>query len=302
MTFVFVLITFALIVAFASIKLVSQASVKIIERLGKFHKVANSGLNIIVPFIDKVRATLDLREQLIDIDPQSVITRDNVTMQVDCVIYWQVIDPVKTVYEIFNVRIGIQQLTISTIRSVIGEMDLDHTLSSREIINNKLRTSLDVATDKWGVKVIRVEVRNIIPPEDIRVTMEKQMTAERNRRAAILTAEGEKQSEILTAEGRKQAAIVSAEGEREKNILEAEGIASAKLKIAEAEAKSLQIVTEALEKTKSDPATYLIALKYIEALKKISDTPNKMVFMPYEATSVLSSLGTMKELFNETNK
>lgn len=302
MTFVFVLITFALIVAFASIKLVSQASVKIIERLGKFHKVANSGLNIIVPFIDKVRATLDLREQLIDIDPQSVITRDNVTMQVDCVIYWQVIDPVKTVYEIFNVRVGIQQLTISTIRSVIGEMDLDHTLSSREIINNKLRTSLDVATDKWGVKVIRVEVRNIIPPEDIRVTMEKQMTAERNRRAAILTAEGEKQSAILTAEGKKQAAIVSAEGERERNILEAEGIANAKLKIAEAEAKSLQIVTEALEKTKSDPATYLIALKYIEALKKISDTPNKMVFMPYEATSVLSSLGTMKELFNETNK
>ncbi len=302
MTFVFVLITFALIVAFASIKLVSQASVKIIERLGKFHKVANSGLNIIVPFIDKVRATLDLREQLIDIDPQSVITRDNVTMQVDCVIYWQVIDPVKTVYEIFNVRVGIQQLTISTIRSVIGEMDLDHTLSSREIINNKLRISLDVATDKWGVKVIRVEVRNIIPPEDIRVTMEKQMTAERNRRAAILTAEGEKQSAILTAEGKKQAAIVSAEGERERNILEAEGIANAKLKIAEAEAKSLQIVTEALEKTKSDPATYLIALKYIEALKKISDTPNKMVFMPYEATSVLSSLGTMKELFNETNK
>ncbi|MBQ6269807.1 MAG: SPFH/Band 7/PHB domain protein [Bacteroidetes bacterium] len=299
MTLIIALIIFALIVAFSTIKLVNQASVKIIERLGKFHKVAESGLNIIVPFIDKVRSTLDLREQLIDIDPQSVITRDNVTMQVDCVVYWQIIDPIKCVYEIFNVRVGIQQLTISTIRAVIGEMDLDHTLSSRETINNKLRSALDAATDKWGVKVIRVEVRNIIPPEDIRVTMEKQMTAERNRRAAILTAEGEKQSAILEAEGVKQSAIISAEGEKEKNILEAEGIATAKLKIAEAEAKALQVLTDALEKTKADPANYLIAIKYIEALKDISDNPNKMVFMPYEATGVLSSIGTLKELFEQ---
>ncbi len=300
MEFIFALILFVVIVAFASIKIVNQASVKVIERLGKFHKLAGSGLNVIVPFIDKVRATLDLREQLIDIDPQSVITRDNVTMQVDCVVYWQVIDPIKTIYEIFNVRIGIQQLTISTIRAVIGDLDLDHTLSSRETINTKLRGSLDAATDKWGVKVIRVEVRNIIPPEDIRVTMEKQMTAERNRRATILQAEGEKQSAILRAEGLKQSAIVSAEGEKQKNILEAEGVAEAKLKIAQAEAKSIEFVAESLKATGSNPASYLIALKYMESLKEIADNPEKTVFMPYEATGVLSSLGAMKEIFNQT--
>ncbi len=299
MTLIIALIIFVVIVAFSSVKVVNQASVKIIERLGKFHKLAQSGLNIIVPFIDKVRSTLDLREQLIDIDPQSVITRDNVTMQVDCVVYWQVIDPIKTVYEIFNVSVGIQQLTTSTIRSVIGEMDLDHTLSSREAINAKLRGVLDSATDKWGVKVIRVEVRNILPPEDIRVTMEKQMTAERNRRAVILTAEGEKQSAILTAEGNQQSAIISAEGEKRKRILEAEGVAEARLRVAEAEAKAIEIVSKSLASTKADPASYLIALKYIESLKDISDNPNKMVFMPYEATGVLSSIATIKELFNQ---
>ncbi len=283
MSLIVVILIFVVIVSISTIKVVNQASVKIIERLGKYHKLAESGLNVIVPFIDKVRSTLDLREQLIDIDPQSVITRDNVTMQVDCVIYWQVVEPIKTVYEIYNVRVGIQQLTISTIRAVIGEMDLDHTLSSREAINTKLRGVLDAATDKWGVKVIRVEVRNIIPPEDIRVTMEKQMTAERNRRATILLAEGEKQSAILRAEGEKQSAIVSAE---------------AKLRIAEAEAKSLEIITSALKtNSSSNPASYLIALKYIESLKEISDNPNKMVFMPYEATSLLSSIGSLKELF-----
>lgn len=298
MSLIVVLLIFVVIVSVSTIKVVNQASVKIIERLGKYHKLAESGLNIIVPFIDKVRSTLDLREQLIDIDPQSVITRDNVTMQVDCVIYWQVIDPIKTVYEIFNVRLGIQQLTISTIRAVIGEMDLDHTLSSREAINTKLRGVLDAATDKWGVKVIRVEVRNIIPPEDIRVTMEKQMTAERNRRATILLAEGEKQSAILRAEGEKQSAIISAEGEKQKNILEAEGVAEAKLRIAEAEAKSLEIITSALKASdNNNPTSYLIALKYIESLKEISDNPNKMVFMPYEATGILSSIGSLKELF-----
>ncbi|MFA6572252.1 MAG: paraslipin, partial [Bacteroidota bacterium] len=192
--FVVILLVFVLIIAASTIKVVSQATVKIIERLGKYHKVAESGLNIIVPFIDKVRATMDLREQLIDIQPQAVITRDNVTMEVDCVVYWQIVEPIKTVYEISNVRYGIEQMTQSSLRSVIGEMDLDHTLSGRDLINAKLRAALDQATDKWGVKVMRVEVRNIVPPEDIRVTMEKQMTAERNRRALILQAEGEKAS------------------------------------------------------------------------------------------------------------
>jgi len=308
-----IIILFVLIVAFSSIKVVSQASVKVIERLGKFHKLAQSGLNIIVPFIDKVRSTLDLREQLIDILPQAVITRDNVTMEVDCVVYWQIVDPIKAVYEIYNTRAGIEQLTVSILRAVIGDLDLDHTLSGRETINARLRGTLDQATDKWGVKVIRVELRNVIPPEDIRVTMEKQMTAERNRRAQILQAEGEKQSAILRAEGQKQSAIVSAEGQKESlilsaegmkrsNILNAEGQAEARIKVAEAEAEAIKLVTTTLQGTAKDPASYLIAMKYLESLKEIATNTQKTVFLPFETSGILSSLGSIKELFNDTTK
>jgi regulator of protease activity HflC (stomatin/prohibitin superfamily) len=304
---IFVLLFFVVVVAFSSIKMVSQATVKLIERLGKYHKTAESGLNIIIPFIDKVRATLDLREQLIDIDPQAVITRDNVTMEVDCVVYWQIIDPIKAVYEIYNIQQGIKQLTTSTIRSVIGDLDLDHTLSGRDTINVKLRTVLDGATDKWGIKVIRVELRNVMPPEDIRLTMEKQMTAERNKRALILQAEGEKQSQILKAEGLKQSAIVSAEGQREALVLQAEGQkqslilgaegqAEARLKIASAEKDAIKMISESVKDSKSDPAQYLIALKYLESLKDISANSGKIVFMPYEATGIMSSIGGIKEL------
>lgn len=291
---------FVFVVAISSIKMVSQASVKIIERLGKYHKTAESGLNIIVPFIDKVRATIDLREQLIDVEPQNVITRDNVTMEVDCVVYWQIIEPVKSVYEIYNVRVGIQQLAISSLRAVIGELDLDHTLSGRETINAKLRGNLDVATDKWGVKVLRVEVRNIVPPEDIRLTMEKQMTAERNRRASILLAEGEKQSQILKAEGQKQSAIVSAEGQKQSAILQAEGQAEARMRVANAEAEAIKLVANALKENGGDPSSYLIALKYLESLKDISVNSNKLVFMPFEASGALGSLSAIKEIFKES--
>ena len=299
---IIVIIIFGLILAASTIKIVSQASVKIIERLGKFHKTAESGLNIIVPFIDKVRATIDIREQIIDILPQDVITRDNVTMQVNCVVYFQITDPIKSVYEISNLRWGLEQLTQSSLRSVMGELDLDHSLSGREFINTKLRTSLDTATDKWGVKVMRVEVKDITPPEDIRITMEKQMTAERSRRAIILTAEGEKQSAILRAEGQKQSAIVSAEGQKESAILQAEGIATARIKVAEAEKEAIQLVAAALEAKKTDPAQYLIAVRYLESLKEISNNSNKLVFMPYESTGILSSLGGIKELLNNIEK
>ncbi|MGA2298784.1 MAG: SPFH domain-containing protein [FCB group bacterium] len=296
---IIIIIFFALIFASSTIKVVSQATVKIIERLGKFHKVAESGLNIIMPFIDKVRATLDLREQLIDIPPQAVITRDNVTMEVDCVVYWQIVEPVKTVYEIANVRYGIEQLTQSSLRAVIGEMDLDHTLSGRDIINTKLRGSLDAATDKWGLKVMRVEVRNIVPPEDIRITMEKQMTAERNRRATILIAEGEKQSAILRAEGQKQSAIVAAEGQKQSLILGAEGQAEARMKVANAEGQAISLVATALKEETGDPASYLIALKYLEALRDISTNAQKIVFLPYESSGIMGSLGGIKELFTQ---
>jgi len=293
------LILFALILATSTIKMVSQASVKIIERLGKFHKIANSGLNIIVPFIDKVRATLDMREQLIDIPPQSVITRDNVSMEVDCVIYWQVIDPKNAVYGIFNVMIGIEQLTRSALRAVIGELDLDHTLSGRDTINTKLRSSLDSATNIWGVKIMRIEVRNIVPPEDIRIVMEKQMTAERNKRATILIAEGEKQSQILKAEGQQQAAIVTAEGQKQSQILMADGQAQARMRVATAEAEAVRLVTLSVRDTGSNPATYLIAMKYLEAWKEMSTNAQKLVFLPYESSAIMGSIGSIKEMLTQ---
>ncbi len=300
-SFVLVLIVFALILALSTVKMVSQATVKIIERVGRYHKTAVSGLNIIIPFIDRVRATLDLREQLLPIEPQQVITRDNVTMEVDCIVYWQIIDPVKAVYEITTLSRGIEQLALSALRAIIGDLDLDHTLSQRETINTKLRSSIDVATDKWGVKVLRVELKNVVPPEDIRLTMEKQMTAERNRRAIILVAEGEKQSAILRAEGAKQSSIVSAEGQKLSAILAAEGQAEARMRVADAEAAAIKVVTEALKVQGGDPATYLIALKYLESLKEMSANANKLVFLPYESSGILSSLGGMKELFNQVN-
>lgn len=307
---VLAIVVFVIILLASSIKLVSQATVKIIERVGRFHRVAESGLNVIMPFLDKVRKTMDLREQLIDIPPQAVITRDNVTMEVDCVVYWQIVDPIKAVYEIYDTRIGIQQLTISTLRSVIGELDLDHTLSGRETINAKLRGTLDAATDKWGVKVIRVELRNVVPPEDIRLTMEKQMTAERNRRASILLAEGEKQSAILRAEGQKQSAIVSAEGQKESAILEAEGqkrsvilgaegAAEARLTVAKAEGEAIRFITDSLTATSNDPAGYMIAMRYLESLKDISANSQKIVFLPFESSNIMGSLGAVKELFTD---
>ena len=230
-----------LTVALKTIKIVPQSSVLLIERLGRFHRVAASGLNIIVPFFESPRAvywtnvrpgltSIDLREQYIDLPPQPVITRDNVTINVDSVVYWMITDPIKAVYEINDLVGSLVQLTITGMRSVMGEMDLDHTLSNRDAINSKLRIILDEATDKWGVKVTRVDVKNINPPEDVRITMEKQMTAERNRRALVLQAEGEKQAAIARAEGEKQAAITRSEGMKESAILEAEGTAQARLR------------------------------------------------------------------------
>jgi regulator of protease activity HflC (stomatin/prohibitin superfamily) len=297
--FLIIIILFVIIVAMSSIKRISQATVKIIERLGKYHKTAESGLQVIVPFIDRVRTTIDLRETLIEIEPQSVITRDNVTMEVDCVVYWQIIDPVKSVYEIFNVRLGIQQMTISNLRSVIGELDLDHTLSGRDTINARLRDNLDSATDKWGVKVMRVEVRNIVPPEDIRLTMEKQMTAERNRRATILQAEGQKTSAILQAEGQQQALIVNAEGQKQSAILQADGQAEARLRVANAEAEAIKLIVQALV-GKDDPGSYLIAMRYLESLKDIAANAQKIVFLPFESSGIMSSLGGIKELLSNT--
>ena len=312
--FFFLFIAIAtLVIAAKTIKIVPQATVMLIERLGRFSRVATSGLNVIVPFLDKPRAvywtnvrpgltSIDLREQYIDMPPQPVITRDNVTIHVDSVVYWQITDPTRAVYEVADLVGSLVQLTITGMRAVMGDMDLDHTLSSRDQINSKLRIILDEATDKWGVKVTRVDVKNITPPEDVRLTMEKQMTAERNRRALVLQAEGDKQANITRAEGEKQAAVTRAEGEKQSAILAAEGAAQARLRAAEAEAEAIDQVSRVMLEH-GNPAQYLITQRYIESLKEMSRGQNaKVIFMPVETTAMLSSIGALKEMFAETGE
>jgi len=301
-----------LVIAAKTIRIVPQATVMLVERLGRFDRQAKEGLNILVPFIDKPRAvywtntrpgltSIDLREQYIDLPPQPVITRDNVTIHVDSVVYWQITDPVKAVYEMNDLVGGIVQLTITGMRAVMGDMDLDHTLSQRDQINSKLRIILDEATDKWGVKVTRVDVKNINPPEDVRITMEKQMTAERNRRALVLQAEGDRQAAITRAEGEKQAAVTRAEGEKQSAILAAEGAAQARLRNAEAESEALGRIAQAIPG--GDPGHYLITVRYIESLRDMTRTNNsKVIFMPVETSSMLSSLGAIKEVLSQTGE
>jgi regulator of protease activity HflC (stomatin/prohibitin superfamily) len=231
------------------------------------------------------------------IEPQPVITRDNVTMEVDAVIYFVIADPVRATYEVQNLKWGIEQLTLSGLRNVIGALDLDHTLTSRDTINTQLRATLDAATQQWGVKIMRVELKNIDPPQEIKLTMEKQMTAERSRRATVTQAEGEKSSAILRAEGQKQSKIVTAEGEKESAILAAEGQATARLRVAQAEAQAIEVVTAALGAA-GNPSQYLIAQRYLETLTQIATNPQKIVFLPFEAAGVMGSLGSMKELFD----
>jgi regulator of protease activity HflC (stomatin/prohibitin superfamily) len=290
---------FALVILLKSVKVVPQKQVKLIERLGKFHKKAEAGLNIILPFFDSVRDTIDLREQITQIEPQPVITRDNVTMEVDAVIYYVVADPIRATYEVQNLKWGIEQLTLSGLRNVIGALDLDHTLTSRDTINTQLRAALDAATQQWGVKVMRVELKNIDPPQEIKLTMEKQMTAERARRATVTQAEGEKASAILRAEGQKQSQIVSAEGQKESAILAADGQATARLRVATAEAQAIDVVAKAIGAA-GNPAQYLIAQRYLESLTQIAAGSSKIVFMPFEAAGVMGSIGSMKELFDST--
>ena len=298
-----ILIIVALITAAKGVMIVEQATVKMMERLGKFHKLAHSGVNFIWPYLDKVRPFvmrqqvtryMDLREQVMDFPPSSVITRDNVTMEVDAVLYYQITDPLKAVYEIVDLGNAIVQLTVTSLRNVMGELALDETLTSRETVNTKLRDVLDEATDKWGVKVNRIELKNIEPPKEIQDAMAKQMKAERERRAVVTEAEGTKRSAILEAEGQREAAIAKAEGEKRSTILEAEGVAEARLKIAEAEAEALKLVRGGLNE--ANPANYLIALKYLESLEKISDGQATKIFLPFEASGILGSLGGIREL------
>lgn len=299
------------------IRIVKQSEAMIVERLGKYHKTLESGINIIIPIIDqprqiswrysetgfngdvisvfKMRDRIDLRENVYDFPKQNVITRDNVVTEINALIYFQIMDPIKSVYEIGNLPSAIEKLTQTTLRNVVGELDLDQSLSSRDTINTKLRTILDDATNKWGVKVNRVELQDINPPQEIREAMEKQMRAERDRRATVLEAEGEKTSQILTAEGQRESDIQRAEGEKRAAVLDAEGQAEARIKIAEAEAEAIKLVSNEIKGFSGDPVQYLIAQRYLETLQEMtSGKDNKTVYLPYEASGVLSSLGGIK--------
>lgn len=300
MLFLLVLLVIILIIAAMSIKIVKQSEVYIIERLGKFYKVADAGLTIIVPFFDHVRSVVSLKQQTMDVPPQGVITKDNVTITIDTVVFYQITDPAKAVYEIQSLKKGIEYLAITTIRDIIGKMDLDETFSSRDGINNQLRVVLDEATDRWGCKIDRVEIKDIKPPTDIRDAMEKEMNAERNKRALILESEAQRQSAITIAEGKKQAAILEAEADREARIRRAAGEAQAIREVADAKAKEIQMVYDAMKK--ADPNDKLVQLKSLEALEEVAKGDANKVFIPFEATSALSSLGAMKEIVTDKKK
>ncbi len=297
MWFLFVLLVIILIIAAMSIKIVKQSEVYIIERLGKFYKVADAGLTIIIPFFDLVRSVVSLKQQTMDVPPQGVITKDNVTITIDTVVFYQITDPAKAVYEIQSLKKGIEYLAITTIRDIIGKMDLDETFSSRDGINNQLRIVLDEATDRWGCKIDRVEIKDINPPADIRDAMEKEMNAERNKREIILEYEAQRQSAITIAEGKKQAAILEAEADKEARIRRATGEAQAIKEVAEAKAKEIQMVYDAMKK--ADPNDTLVQLKSLEALEEVAKGDANKVFIPFEATSALSSLGAMKEIVTD---
>lgn len=298
--FLLVLFIIVCIIAYKTIKVVRQSEVYIIERLGRFHKVADAGLTIIVPFIDKVRSVVSLKQQTMDIPPQGVITSDNVTITIDTVVFYKITDPAKAVYEIQSLKKGIEYLAITTIRDIVGKMELDETFSSRDQINDKLRVILDEATDAWGCKIDRVEIKDITPPADIRDAMEKQMNAERNKRALILEAEGERQSAITLAEGRKQAAILDAEADRESKIRRATGEAEAIKQVADAKAKEIQMVYDAIKK--SDPDEKLVQLKSLEALQEVAKGEANKIFIPFEATKALGSLGAVSEVIKQDKK
>src|SRR5712664_1374611 len=299
------IVFFAVVLISKSIRVVQQAQTMIIERLGKYHKTLGSGINFVLPVIDRPRA-VDWHQTIITpagdsysrrFRTERIDLRETVYVEIDALIYSQITDPVRATYEIANLPDAIEKLTQTTLRNVIGEMELDHILSSRDTINAKLRAILDEATHKWGSKVSRVELKDINPPRDIRDAMEKQMRAERERRATIITADAERQSRILSAEGIRQSEINTAEGDKQARILAAEAEANARLKVAEAEAQAIERITAAIKGTGGDPAQYLIAIRYIETLKEmVSGQNNKVVYMPYEATGVLGSLGGIREM------
>lgn len=317
------IILVVVVTALSSVRVIKQSRVGIIMRLGKFRKVAETGVHFLVPFLDHMSYVIDLRENVVDFPPQPVITKDNVTMQIDTVVYYKITDPARYVFEIADAITAIENLTATTLRNLIGELDLDETLTSRDIINTKMRAILDEATDKWGIKVNRVELKNIMPPHDIQVAMEKQMRAERERRESILQAEGNKSASILQAEGEKQSAILRSEAKKESMIREAEGfkessilraqgeaeavremaIAKAQgeaeviLKVQEATAKGLREVLSAMKE--SDVDERILALKSIEALEKVAQGNATKLVLPSDTVNFLGTFKGIKEILSD---
>ncbi len=287
------LVLFILIVIIANIKIVPQAHSYVVERLGAFHASWGTGLHVKVPFIDRIAKKVSLKEQVIDFPPQPVITKDNVTMQIDTVVYFQITDPKLYAYGVENPISAIENLSATTLRNIIGEMELDHTLTSRDVINSKIRVILDEATDPWGIKVNRVELKNIIPPAEIQDSMEKQMKAERERRAKILDAEGEKRSAILIAEGQKESAVLRADAVKETKIREAQGEAEAILAVQKARAEAIRMLNEA------DPAEPVIALKSLEAFEKAADGKSTKIIIPSNIQSLAGLAVSLKELIGQ---
>ena len=330
------LITLALVIILVvyivskGLTIIPQSETKVIERLGRYSRTLESGVNIIIPFIDTPReiysryqderrrylsegaddsrsfvirrsSRIDLREQLYDFPRQSVITKDNVPTTINALLYFQITDPVKAVYEIDNLPNAIEKLTQTTLRNIIGSMELDETLTSRDIINSKLRAVLDEATDKWGVKVTRVELQDIMPGEDVMEAMAKQMNAERERRASVLAAQGDKESAVLRSEGEKQAIINEAEARKQAAILDAEGKAQAQILQAQADSEAIAKIAAALSGDgEVSPANYILAEKYISTLKAMSSGEDtKTVYLPYDASAFMSSVACMKDMFNK---
>jgi len=291
--FAIALAALLLVIVFLGVKSVPQGMEYTVERFGRYIRTLRPGLNFIIPVIDRVGAKMNMMEQVLDVPSQEVITRDNAMVQVDGVVFYQVLDAAKAAYEVNRLEVAILNLTMTNIRTVMGSMDLDELLSQRDAINARLLSVVDEATTPWGVKVTRIEIKDITPPRDLVDAMARQMKAERDKRAAILEAEGERQAEILKAEGEKQAAILTAEGEKEAAFREAE----ARERLAEAEAKATAMVSRAIAEGDVNAINYFVAQKYVDALQQIASAPNeKLVFMPLESSGIVGAIGGIAEL------
>jgi len=311
-----ILALFAIVVLTKALKIVGQAEVLVVERLGRFHRVARSGLNVLIPFVERPRAIdvryaesdvggvkriaarttirIDLREQVLNFPSQAVITKDNVTIDIDAVLYYRIAEPQKATYAVQNLPYALETLTRTTLRNIVGEMELDQTLASRDQINNRMRDVIEEAAVSWGVDVTRVELQSIEPPTDIQQAMELQMRAERERRAAVTNAEAGKRAAILESEGLKESQVRKAEGEKDASVLRAQGLAEARLAMAEAEAESIRLIAAALPDGQA--AMYLLGLKYLEALPKLADGKGTTIFLPTEASGVMGAVGALREL------